>query len=1066
MADNQEQLYNEFADIPALEAEQKRVLEIFDGVKKGIKELSALGIKLDGAKGLKAIADAQKQQEKTLAQLEIATKKLAEAEAKLATEKEKSSKARKRQSDEEIAETLRIREQNKERQQRIKIQQSEEGSITQLGLKLDKARSIYDKLGEAQRNSTRGQTLLKFIQDTSKAFDAQRVSTDRFQQRVGNYEGSAKIIVDSFERVSRKLQQVEKDFGKASPEARAARNEYEALRKITEDPRFLNISAKVGDINKELRFFTKQLNELETAGLKNSDTYRDVQARLAKLTDQISDTRQEIKALSSDSRSFDLFAGSINFAADAFQTFTGAAILAGASEEEVTEQIRTLVAVQSVANGVKSIANELTTKGTAANKVFAFVQGLVSTSLDKSAASATRLKAALGLIGIAITIVGAVVIALSQLQSKLSTTERAQRNLNKAMEEANDEAGKQVAELKSLYTISQDLNQNLKTRQQATQRILEINKENNERTGEQTKLLVDQNGVLRQQPDLIDKISESLIRQAKTKAVLRLIEEAYTDLIKKQTASLTSQTSKLEDVVVKSNNILNKFLKPIAGKFAPPKIDLTELQQNVKNKGVNDANAYLETLQKVLSEGLNSGTLSFEGLFSTKKPGNDKEDERRRKAIFDQAKLQLEADASIQRQIVEIESFTNSERLQALREYVRIKSQIINEEAAFEKGTKGKIAEEINLIEKQRLQNLSNLNDEARLLFKTSATASVEEVKQEIGEIPPEVQAAMDKMDKAIMDALAKKYPPLSVQIDNVDVKLKLKEVEDLYINTFQSIAVTTNDILGGIFDAQKNRIQEQIDDIDRLKAAEIDRINASGDSEEKKAARVKLIEAKAQADKEALQRRQRELDRQRAVAAKFFNVFQLTVDGIQAVGQAKLLATRARLEFLARGGPANPAAIPYGIAAALAQGQVLQTIITSAAAVAAAAAAPVPKFAKGTDSAPGGPSIVAEQGREIGVDPKGRITMYEKPSLVNLMKGTRIIPNKVTEDIIKAGEMDRLNMYHVFNNNTIKDNGKMEEKTDAVIKQLKELNKKPPVVILTNPAVETTPWFWQHLKY
>lgn len=1046
----------------AIDKELQYLAANLDELASKIKTFPAIRVKQEGAANVKELSKAQIQYAESLKAVEQLIKQRFATEAKLKT----------LQTDYAVAiakNRVEIQKQNKELKTNAELALAQDGSIDRAKAKVKQLTEERNKLNLTTEEGRKRQQELNVQIDKYNEFLRKNVSALEKQKiNVGNYEGSAKIIVDSFERVSRKLQQVEKDFGKASPEARAARNEYEALRKITEDPRFLNISAKVGDSNKELRFFTKQLNELETAGLKNSDTYRDVQARLAKLTDQISDTRQEIKALSSDSRSFDLFAGSINFAADAFQTFTGAAILAGASEEEVTEQIRTLVAVQSVANGVKSIANELTTKGTAANKVFAFVQGLVSTSLDKSAASATRLKAALGLIGIAITIVGAVVIALSQLQSKLSTTERAQRNLNKAMEEANDEAGKQVAELKSLYTISQDLNQNLKTRQQATQRILEINKENNERTGEQTKLLVDQNGVLRQQPELIDKISESLIRQAKTKAVLRLIEEAYTDLIKKQTASLTSQTSKLEDVVVKSNNILNKFLKPIAGKFAPPKIDLTELQQNAKNQGVNDANAYLETLQKVLSEGLNSGTLSFEGLFSTKKPGNDKEkeDERRRKAIFEQAKLQLEADASIQRQIVETESFTNSERLQALREYVRIKSQIINEEAAFEKGTKGKIAEEINLIEKQRLQNLSNLNDEARLLFKTSATASVEEVKQEIGEIPPEVQAAMDKMDKAIMDALAKKYPPLSVQIDNVDVKLKLKEVEDLYINTFQSIAVTTNDILGGIFDAQKNRIQEQIDDIDRLKAAEIDRINASGDSEEKKAARVKLIEAKAQADKEALQRRQRELDRQRAVAAKFFNVFQLTVDGIQAVGQAKLLATRARLEFLARGGPANPAAIPYGIAAALAQGQVLQTIITSAAAVAAAAAAPVPKFAKGTDSAPGGPSIVAEQGREIGVDPKGRITMYEKPSLVNLMKGTRIIPNKVTEDIIKAGEMDRLNMYHVFNNNTIKDNGKMEEKTDAVIKQLKELNKKPPVVILTNPAVETTPWFWQHLKY
>lgn len=1046
----------------AIDKELQYLAANLDELASKIKTFPAIRVKQEGAANVKELSKAQIQYAESLKAVEQLIKQRFATEAKLKT----------LQTDYAVAiakNRVEIQKQNKELKTNAELALAQDGSIDRAKAKVKQLTEERNKLNLTTEEGRKRQQELNVQIDKYNEFLRKNVSALEKQKiNVGNYEGSAKIIVDSFERVSRKLQQVEKDFGKASPEARAARNEYEALRKITEDPRFLNISAKVGDSNKELRFFTKQLNELETAGLKNSDTYRDVQARLAKLTDQISDTRQEIKALSSDSRSFDLFAGSINFAADAFQTFTGAAILAGASEEEVTEQIRTLVAVQSVANGVKSIANELTTKGTAANKVFAFVQGLVSTSLDKSAASATRLKAALGLIGIAITIVGAVVIALSQLQSKLSSTERAQRNLNKAMEEANDEAGKQVAELKSLYTISQDLNQNLKTRQQATQRILEINKENNERTGEQTKLLVDQNGVLRQQPDLIDKISESLIRQAKTKAVLRLIEEAYTDLIKKQTASLTSQTSELEDVVVKSNNILNKFLKPIAGKFAPPKIDLTELQQNAKNQGVNDANAYLQTLQKVLSEGLNSGTLSFEGLFSTKKPGNDKEkeDERRRKAIFEQAKLQLEAEASIQRQVVEIDSFTNSERLQALREYVRIKSQIINEEAAFEKGTKGKIAEEINLIEKQRLQNLSNLNDEARLLFKTSATAAVEEVKQEIGEIPPEVQAAMDKMDKAIMDALKKKYPPLSVQIDNIDVKLKLKEVEDLYINTFQSIAVTTNDILGGIFDAQKNRLQEQIDEIDRLKAAEIDRINASGDNEEKKAARVKLVEAKAQADKEALQRRQRELDRQRAVAAKFFNVFQLTVDGIQAVGQAKLLATRARLEFLARGGPANPAAIPYGIAAALAQGQVLQTIITSAGAVAAAAAAPVPKFAKGTDSAPGGLSIVAEQGREIGVDPKGRITMYEKPSLVNLMKGTRIIPNKVTEDIIKAGEMDRLNMYHVFNNNTIKDNGKMEEKTDAVIKQLKELNKKPPVVILTNPAVETTPWFWQHLKY
>lgn len=1046
----------------AIEKELQYLAGNLDELAAKIKTFPAIKVKQEGAANVKELSKAQTQYAESLKAVEQLVKQRFASEAKLKT----------LQTDYAVSiakNRVEIQKQNKELKTNAELALAQEGSIDRAKAKVKQLTEERNKLNLTTEEGRKRQQELNIQIDKYNEFLRKNVSALEKQKiNVGNYEGSAKIIVDSFERVSRKLQQVEKDFGKTSPEAAAARNEFEALRKITEDPRFLNISAKFGDANKELRFFTNQLNQLESAGLKNSETYRDVQARLAKLTDQISDTRQEVKALSSDSRSFDLFAGSVNFAADAYQTFTGAAILAGASEEEVAEQIRTLVAVQSVANGVKSIANELTTKGTAANKVFAFVQGLVSTSLDKSAASAVRLKAALGLIGIAVTVIGAIVIALSQMQGKLSSAEKAQKDLNNAMAEANDEAGKQVAELRSLYSVSQDLNQNLRTRQLATERILQINKENNERTGEQTRLLIDQNGVLKQQPDLIDKISESLIRQAKTKAILKLIEDAYTDLIKKQTASLTSQTSKLEDVVVKSNNILNKFLRPIAGRFAPPKIDLTELQENVKQQGVNDANAYLSTLQKVLSEGLTDGSLSFDGLFNTNKnktSTTEKDKERIRRAIFEQAKLQLEAEASIQRQIVEIESFTSSERLQALREYVRIKSQIINEEAAFEKGTKGKLSEEINLIEKQRLQNLSNLTDEARELFKTSATAAVEEVKQEIGDIPEEAQAALDKMNQSIIDALNKQFPPISIQINNLDVKLKLKEVEDLYVDTFQSIAETTNEILGGIFDNQKNRLQEQIDDIERLKAAEINRINESVDADEKKAARIKIIEAKAQADKEALQRRQREIDRQRAVAAKFFNVFQLTTDGIQAVSQARLLALRARLEFLARGGPGNPAAIPYGIAAALAQGQVFQTIITSAGAVAAAAATPIPKFytGKDRDDTYEGIGEVGDRGRELGISKEGQLTLYSKPTLTYLRKGDTILPNKVTEDIIRAANNEHTDIYNLFSS---KD--KTDETAAAIKEQttiLKRIEKKPSVIIQNNPAIETTAWFWQQMK-
>ena len=55
-----------------------------------------------------------------------------------------------------------------------------------------------------------------------------------------------------------------------------------------------------------------------------------------------------------------------------------------------------MIAIQSVSNGVKGIANELTTKGTAANKLFAFSQLQLKTvcelvdGLDVVGETATR----------------------------------------------------------------------------------------------------------------------------------------------------------------------------------------------------------------------------------------------------------------------------------------------------------------------------------------------------------------------------------------------------------------------------------------------------------------------------------------------------------------------------------------------------------------------------------------------------------------------------------------------------------------------------------------------------
>jgi hypothetical protein len=249
------------------------------------------------------------------------------------------------------------------------------------------------------------------------------------------------------------------------------------------------------------------------------------------------------------------------------------------------------------------------------------------------------------------------------------------------------------------------------------------------------------------------------------------------------------------------------------------------------------------------------------------------------------------------------------------------------------------------------------------------------------------------------------------------------------------------------LFDRDKNRIQEQIDDIERLKAAEIGRINASGEGEEKKAARIKIIEAKAQADKEALERRQRAIDRQRAIAERAFKLFQITTDTIQAVNKIKMLI----------------AAAPDPISKAFYGSQLVQAIVAGGASIVSLLGTPIPKFAGGKDPDDPyeGPGIAGEAGREIHIRKSGDVSIYSKPTLTHLMKGDTILPNKVTEDVLAAISLTQLARMNGVKIKAVEETGSGE-----VVKQLKELNKRSRIIIHNQAGIESSAWFDYHFKH
>jgi hypothetical protein len=121
-------------------------------------------------------------------------------------------------------------------------------------------------------------------------------------------------------------------------------------------------------------------------------------------------------------------------------------------------------------------------------------------------------------------------------------------------------------------------------------------------------------------------------------------------------------------------------------------------------------------------------------------------------------------------------------------------------------------------------------------------------------------------------------------------------------------------------------------------------------------------------------------------------------VDAQIAVEQLKLRQRQARFDKATAlfGAGLNVAlaitkAIPNPVLIAL-------TAALGAIQVAAIAAKPIPAFATGTKSSPAGVALVGELGRELLVGPNGQLVMTpDKPTLMNLAKGTQVIPNDET---------------------------------------------------------------------
>lgn len=236
----------------------------------------------------------------------------------------------------------------------------------------------------------------------------------------------------------------------------------------------------------------------------------------------------------------------------------------------------------------------------------------------------------------------------------------------------------------------------------------------------------------------------------------------------------------------------------------------------------------------------------------------------------------------------------------------------------------------------------------------------------------------------------------------------------------------------------QINLLQDQVNANTAAKDNEVKNIQASTLSAEQKAAAIQNINAKTEADNDALKAKQQKEREKEANYEKAATIFKVTLDTIKAV-----------TGFLAE----------QDYFAAIAAG------VEGAAQLAVAIATPVPRYAKGTTSSAEGWAFTDELGAELYKTPSGETFMGSDngANLKYLERGTEIISHDQVNNYKLANVAAWAGGY-TPNNSSVTTDKKIEGLTHAVLSSGRE-NVKALKKYRSNVTVINKANYWDRLK-
>lgn len=614
--------------------------------------------------------------------------------------------------------------------------------------------------------------------------------------------------------------------------------------------------------------------------------------------------------------------------------------------------------------------------------------------------------------------------------SALNDFTRQQKGLNEALKEGNKAAGSEIAQLEVMYKVATSANIPIKERKRAVDELQKQYPAHFKNINDEIILQGKAAAAYSATKTAILESAQAMAIQGKLGELatqeLDLLKEqkTVTDNLTKSNAALSKQRAKALDEASAARNRAGSAYNvntPEADRLAQVNDQIKADEKAVKSNResleqiAKDREFYLSQI-KALPTPEQGGGGSGEDIAKKLKEEADK----RIQIAAELRKIEIQQDADFYKAQSENEELSLVERLQALQKYYQARRALIDVTANTERVIGTKTAEELTLIEAQAADERIRLDRE----IYSQRDKLIKEFSKNFTDQEKKMQDGLAKIAEDGYKRFAKLEEARTKKNDEESKKRRKADEEEaearkkLQLQLANEIATLAFTVAASGIEREKNQIQGQIDLLEEKKKKDIEVANQTITNAQDRAAAISTIEARAAAQKEELQRRQRELDVKKAQFDRAQTIARIVQETAQNI--VKYFGT--------------PLALLAGAIGAVQIATVL--------------AQPIPKYKHGKKAGDNyeGPAIVGDGGKKEAIireDGKVEITS-DRPQLTYVKSRDVVLPDaNQLIDYVLAGNMGGRLAAHpgVTDNSDLKAIRQGLDKVEAAIKSKKELH-------------------------